>query len=148
MNLSHVLRVSAVLWAIWGLFHLSLLGIIVLLSQEHPVGAFQAVPEVVGFDMFGMANRLAVIASLKQHAFNLGWIGAAVTVGSVFVWKKNVNAIFFCALLGGFADLGYFLFVDLPGFADPPGPQMTYICVAAIASSFYVYFKSDKLKAL
>jgi len=43
----------------------------------------------------------------------------------------------FNAFLGGFADLGYFLFVDLAGYADPPGPQMTYICATAIALSLY-----------
>jgi len=143
-----VLRASAVLWAIWGVFHLSLGSLLIFISQEYPVGVFESVPELVEFELFGMANRLAVIGSLKQLVFNLAWVGAAVTIGSVYIWKKNAHAIFFCAILGGLSDLGYFLFIDLPGFADPPGPQMTYICIAAIASSFFVYFKSDRLKAL
>ena len=66
-------------------------------------------------------------------------------IGAIFVWRKNRNAIFFNAIVAGFADTGYFLFLDLGDFVLAPGPQMTYICASAIILSFYVYFKSDKL---
>ena len=149
MNLSAILKLSSVLWAIWGLFHLTLgIAMVVLFAQGHPNGDFRGIPAVVDFTMFQMESPFPVMASLKQHGYNLAWIGLVVSIGSVYVWRKNVLAIFFCALVGGFSDLGYFVFVDLAGLAVTPGPEMTYICAAAIVTSFFVYFKSDKLKAL
>ena len=149
MKLSSILRVSSVLWAIWGLFHL-MIGVvmIVLLAKGHPTGDFHEIPAVVDFEMLQMQNPFAVIATLKHHSFNLAWAGAVVSIGSVYVWRKSANAIFLCALVGGLMDVGYFVFVALPGFAFTPGPEMTYICAAAIVSSFYAYFKSDRLKTI
>ncbi len=48
----------------------------------------------------------------------------------------------------GLADFGCFIFVDLLGYADPLGPQMTYIMATAIALSLYVYVKADRLRSL
>lgn len=142
-----LLRTSAALWAVWGAFHLVLgVAIVALLAQEHPNGLFEAIPGLVTFDMGGQENTFAVIASLKQHGYNLAWIGGAVTVGCVYVWKRRRAAIISCAVLGGFADLGYFVFNDLPGYAEPPGPQMTYICAAAIATSMVAYLATDRLR--
>ncbi len=143
-----LLRASAVLWAVWGLFHL-FIGIYLLLAlrADNPVGALAEIPTVLDFSFMGTPARFVVVPSLEQHMYNLAWLGAAVTAGCVYVWRRNRHAIFFNAILGGSADLGYFIFVDLPGYADPPGPQMTYICAAAIALSFYAYFSRDRLSA-
>jgi hypothetical protein len=139
-----VLRGSAVLWAIWGIFHLFIGAYLLwVLHAEHPVGQLAEIPAVLDFGFMGTPARFATVASLKQHSFNLAWIGVAVTVGSVFVWRRNPLGIFFNAILGGCADLGYFLFVDLSGYADPPGPQMTYICATAIALSLYGFFRQS-----
>ena len=78
----------------------------------------------------------------------MGWFGLVTLVGSVFVWRKSVHAIFLCALVGGFGDFGYFLFIDLADLAIPPGPQMTWISAAAILLSFYAYFRSNRLQEL
>lgn len=143
-----LLRGSAVLWAIWGLFHLFIgIYLLLLLRGEHPVGQLADIPAVLDFSFMGTPARYAAVANLEQHSYNLAWFGAAVAVGCVYVWRGNRYAIFFTAIVGGFADLGYFLFVDLPGYADPPGPQMTYICATAIALSFYAYFSRDKSSA-
>jgi len=146
MKLSNVLKVSAVLWAIWGVFHLFIgVASAVLFIKGHPVGQFEAFPEVMNITMFNMQSPFAPIATLVQHSYNLAWAGLIVTIGSIYVWKQNKTAIFLSALIGGLFDLGYFVFVDLGGYASFPGPQMTYICASAIVLSFYAYFKSDKL---
>lgn len=143
-----MLKAASVLWVIWGLFHvLGGIMVITLLNGEHPNGSLSSVPGVVNIDFMGQESPFAVIASLKQHGFNLAWIGVLVTIGAVYVWKRNKVAIFACAIVGGFADLGYFLYVDLAGYAETPGPEMTYIMGTAIILAFFVYFKSDKLKA-
>ncbi|MCG8467654.1 MAG: hypothetical protein MJB57_05505, partial [Gemmatimonadetes bacterium] len=95
-----------------------------------------------------MSYPSAVVATLEQHAFNLGWFGLVTLVGSVYVWRRSVAAIFLCALVGGLGDLGYFLFIDLGDLAVPPGPQMTWISGSAIVSSLLVYFRTDRLEAL
>lgn len=46
------------------------------------------------------------------------------------------------ALVGGLADVGYFIFMDLGGFVNfLPGTLMTIFSALAIATSFYAYFK-------
>ena len=136
-----LLRSSAVLWVVWGSFHL-LLGIALMafIGAEHPIGQLSEIPELLEVTMMDNPARFASVASLKQHAYNLAWIGAVVTVGAGFVWKGDPRGIFFNAVVAGFADLGYFIFFDLAGYADPPGPQMTWICVGAIVLSLVAYF--------
>ena len=148
-NLSIILKISAVLWVVWGAAHI-LFGVFILtpLLQGNTAAAVQGIAGKVMLSSLQIQYPPAVTAILMQHAFNLGWFGIVTLVGGIFVWRKNKNAIFLCAIVGGLADTGYFLFVDLGGFALPPGPQMTYICAVAITSSFYVYFKSDKLTAI
>ena len=145
-TLSTLLKTSAILWAIWGVFHLFIgIATLVLFNNGHPSGDFQSIPEMLNFTMFGNESQFPPLATLKQHAFNLAWIGLIVTIGSVYVWKKDKIAILTCAIIGGFADLGYFIYVDLPGYAISPGPEMTYIMATAIILAFFAYFKSDKL---
>ncbi len=144
-----MLRIASVLWGIWGAFHLFIgVALLMVIAAGHPDGQLASIPGVVNIMMMGNEGRFAVIPSLEQHAFNLAWFGVVVGVGCVYVWRRRAEAIFVCTLVGGFADLGYFLYVDLPGYADPPGPQMTYIMASAIALSLYAYFKSDTLRAI
>jgi len=140
-----LLRSSAVLWVVWGIFHLLLgIALVVFVGAEHPTGQLWEIPELLDITMMDNPARFAAIASLKQHAYNLAWIGAVVTVGASFVWRGNPLGIFFNALVAGFADLGYFIFFDLAGYADPPGPQMTWICIGAIVLSFAAHFGSQR----
>ncbi|MGB0876055.1 MAG: hypothetical protein ACPGVY_13625 [Mycobacterium sp.] len=139
------LRVAAVLWFVWGVFHVIVgITVIQLLAGEHPEGALSSVPAVVDVEFFGTDSTFAIIASLQQNGFNLAWFGLIVTIASVFVWRVCKLAVVTSIVVGGLADLGYFLYVDLPGYAEPPGPQMTYIMVAAIGLSVYAYFTSDR----
>ncbi len=146
--MSKLLKASAVLWGIWGIFHLMVGGFLLfLLFQGRTADALHGIAGTVELATLQLDYPTAVVATLKQHAFNLGWFGLATSVGSIFVWRTNVSAIFFCAIVGGLGDLGYFLFIDLEGLAVPPGPQMTWISAAAIILSFLGYFKSERQTA-
>lgn len=137
---AYLFRGSAVLWVIWGVFHLALgVALVWFIGAEHPSGQLESLPAVFDVEMAGNPSQFATIAFLKQHTYNLAWIGLVVTVGAVWVWRGDPRAVFFNAIIAGFADLGYFAFVDLAGYADPPGPQMTYICVSAIVLSLAAY---------
>lgn len=86
-------------------------------------------------------------AVIGQHGFNLLWIGIVTFISAFFIWKGNRNAIFLAALVGGLADLGYFLFLDLGGHVNfAPGTVMSLVSFSAIILSFYGNFKASKLK--
>ena len=78
----------------------------------------------------------SVMALFCQHGQNLAWFGAVTLICAAWVWRGSRPAIYLAALVGGMADLAYFLFIDLGGYSLPPGPQMTYICAAAIVLGF------------
>ena len=147
--MTKLLKVSAILWAVWGAFHV-FVGVFlwVLLAQGKTAEALHGIAGTVPLEELQMAYPFAAVATLKQHAFNLAWFGLVTLVGSIWVWRLNAYAIFLCALVGGLGDLGYFVFIDLPGLATPPGPQMTWISGAAILLSLYVYFASGRLEHL
>lgn len=89
---------------------------------------------------------LAVSAILQLLGWFLLWVGSVVTIAGWFVWKKNKSAIFLAAIVGGFSDMGYFIFIDLNGWASLPGKSMTYICVTSIAISFWAYWKIEQIR--
>lgn len=56
-----------------------------------------------------------------------------------------MTAVWVTALIGGLADIGYFLFVDLGGFVNfVPGTVMTLISAAAIVLSGWVWISCRK----
>ena len=62
-------------------------------------------------------------------------------MGGIFIWRGSVTGIFVTALIGGLADLGYFLFLDLGGYVRfLPGTVMTLVSSSAIILSFAAYF--------
>ena len=149
MNSSISLKISSVLWAVWGVFHFIMgIALIYLLALGNEALSIEAIandPLMVGT----LTEYAPIItATLKQHSWNLAWFGLVTTVGSIYIWKRSVNAIFLCALVGGLADLGYFIFVDLDGLAPPVGTAMTLFSGGAIILSFYAYFKSNKFQDL
>lgn len=99
-----------------------------------------AITPVVPLEALQVEYSQSVSAILWQHAWNLAWAGLVTLIGAVFIWRQSVIAIFVTAMIGGLFDTGYFLAIDLPGLAAFPGPQMTYICAAAIILSFAAYF--------
>ena len=135
-----LLRTSAVLWIVWGLVH-ALAGIMTISMIGDPAAAIGSIADAVNPELLQANYHAAVGGVLGQHGFNLLWFGVATSIGAFFVWKKNVTAIFVVAMVGGFADIGYFLFLDLGGFVNfVPGTIMTLICLSAVLTSFYAYY--------
>jgi len=147
--LSTFLKVSAVLWIIWGIVHI-LAGVLTL--KGHFAGdissSIAGIADATDPASIQMNYPGAASAIIAQHGFNLLWIGIVTFICGFYVWKKNVNAIFLAAITGGLADVGYFLFLDLGGYVNfMPGTLMTIFSGTAIILSFYAYFKSDKMAA-
>lgn len=134
---ANILKVSAILWILWGLVH-AFAGIIVLSSDAS--GGFQAIADAVPPADLASDYHPAAGGILNQHGWNLGWFGVATVIGAVLIWRGNVTAIWVTGMVGGLADLGYLLFVDFPGYVHFfPGTLMTFISGAAILLSFWVW---------
>ena len=134
------LKVAAVLWLVWGLVHL-LAGILVLANDAS--GGFQAILDAVDPDALEAEYHVGVGGFLNQHGWNLGWFGIATIVGSALIWRQNITAIWVTGMVGGLADVGYLLFVDLPGYVNFfPGTTMTVVSGLAVALSFWVWFSA------
>jgi len=148
-NLSILLKVSTVLWIIWGLIHI-LAGVMTMkeILTEDISSAIEGIADAVDSASLQMDYPKAAGAVIGQHGFNLLWIGLVTFISAFFIWKGNKNAIFLAAICGGLADLGYFLFMDLGGYVKfIPGTVMTIVSSLAIITSFYAYFKSEKLNS-
>ena len=138
-----LLRIAAVLWIIWGLVHI-LAGVLTMnaVISGDIAAAIGGIADAVSAATLAMDYPAAAGAILGQHGFNLMWIGV-VTLGAAFyIWKGSRTAILLAALVGGLADVGYFLFMDLGGYVKfVPGTLMTLVSFSAIVLSFIVYFK-------
>ena len=134
-------RSAAVLWVIWGLVHM--LAAAIILSSDAS-GAAAGVADAVDPALLQHDYHPAVGAILNQHGWNLGWIGLVTVLCAPYVWRGNFQAIALAALVGGMADIGYFLFLDLGGFVNfMPGTVMTIVSSSAVLLSFGAYF-SDR----
>lgn len=138
-----MLKTAAILWVIWGLVHL-FAGVLILTSDT--VSGFQAIADGVDPAPLALDYPNAVGGILNQHAWNLAWFGLATIVGAVFIWRSNLTAIWVTGMVGGLADLGYLLFVDIPGYVNFfPGTVMTFVSGAAVILSFSVWL-TDRRK--
>ncbi|MEM9680926.1 MAG: hypothetical protein AAF901_11445 [Bacteroidota bacterium] len=140
---STFLKISAILWIIWGLVHVfaGVMTIKFILSGDIS-SAISGIADAVDPLIIQMDYPEAAGAVIGQHGFNLFWIGLVTFICAFYIWKRNTNSIFLAALVGGLADLGYFLFMDLVGYVKfVPGTVMTLVSSAAIILSFYAYFK-------
>ncbi|MEO1366926.1 MAG: hypothetical protein AAFX50_07085 [Acidobacteriota bacterium] len=134
-----VFRLIAILWFIWGAVHI-LAGVMTLSSDTAKAvqGIADAVDPALLLDVTYPAAAGGVI---DQHGFNLLWFGVVTAVCAFFVWRGSMGALFIAALVGGLADVGYFVFIDLAGFAKFfPGTVMTIVSGTAIAASLWVYW--------
>lgn len=137
-----LLRVTSVLWVIWGLVHV--LAGVVTIGRDTP-DAVAGIADAVDPQTLQMVYPDAAGAVINQHGFNLAWIGAVTTICAVFVWRRAQPAIYLAALVAGLADIGYFLFMDLGGHVHfLPGTLMTLICAAAIAMSGFVVWREHR----
>ena len=132
-----MLKIACVLWIIWGLVHL-FAGIMVLSSDA--TGGFQAIADAVPSEMLVADYHAAVGGILNQHAWNLAWFGIVTIIGGGLIWRGNLTAVWVTGMVGGLADLGYLLFVDVPGYVNFfPGTVMTIVSASAIVLSFWVW---------
>ncbi|MEM9829330.1 MAG: hypothetical protein AAF944_01755 [Bacteroidota bacterium] len=149
-NFSLFLKISAVLWFVWGAVHM-FAGVMTdnfILSGDI-AGAVSGIADAVDPDTLQANYPDAAGAVIGQHGFNLLWIGLTTLICSFFVWKGNSNAIFLAAITGGLADLGYFLFMDLGGYVNfMPGTVMTLVSSGAIILSFTAHFKTKNQVAI
>ena len=137
---SLALKAAAVLWVIWGLVHM-LAGLIVIPADA--AGGFAAIADAVDSNALAAAYHPAVNGILDQHGWNLLWGGLVTIVGAVFIWRRNFTAIWVTGMVGGLLDLGYLVFVDIPGFVNfVPGTVMTIVSGSAIALSFWVWLSN------
>jgi hypothetical protein len=145
-NFSFLLKISTILWFIWGIVHI-LAGVLTMnfvLSGDIS-SSIAGIADAVDASTLQLEYPKAAGAVIGQHGFNLFWIGLTTFICAFFIWKGNKNAIFLAAITGGLADLGYFLFLDLGGFVNfVPGTIMTIVSSLAIITSFYAYFKNRK----
>lgn len=139
-NQSLALKITAILWIVWGLVHI-LAGVLTI-SQDSE-GAVAGIADAVDPALIAGDFHPAVGAVLNQHGFNLLWIGLTTTICAIFIWRGNLTAIFIAALTGGLADVGYFVFMDLGGFVNfVPGTVMTLISATAILVSLWIWMQS------
>ncbi|MEM6780841.1 MAG: hypothetical protein AAF569_03160 [Pseudomonadota bacterium] len=137
---SILLKISCVLWVIWGVVH-ALAGVMTIISDTGD--AVSAIAD--GVDpavMTAVSYPEAVGGIINQHGWNLLWGGLVTIVGGVFIWRGSAAAIFISALVGGLLDVGYFVFIDLAGYNNfVAGTIITIISASAIILSFYAYYQ-------
>jgi len=137
-----LLRTAAVLWVIWGFVHM-LAGVLTISGDT--TEAVQSIADGVDEASLEFDYPDAVGAIINQHGFNLLWIGAVTVVCAFFVWRRSVAAVFLAALVGGLADVGYFVFLDVGGYVNfVPGTLMTIFSATAIITSFVAYFTTER----
>ena len=132
-----LLRISTILWIVWGMVHAAA-GVLTISADA--TGALQAIADAVDPASLEMPYPAALDGLINQHGFNLLWFGVVTVVCGVFIWRGSTVAIFLAALVGGLADAGYFIFVDLGGFVKfVPGTLMTLVSSGAIITSVWAY---------
>jgi hypothetical protein len=144
-----LLKASSILWVIWGIVHI-LAGILTMkgVLTGDISSSIAGIADSVNPSTIQMDYSKASGAIIGQHGFNLFWVGIVTLISAIFIWKGNHTAILLAAIVGGLADLGYFLFLDLGGFVNfIPGTVMTIFSLTAIITSFYAYFKTRKLNS-
>ena len=144
MNPSLILKIVAVLWALWGIVHIFAGAATITFANSGEIGtAIGGIADAVSGEELDQSYPDALAGILGQHGFNLLWIGLTTLIGSFWVWKQKWLAVGLAALVGGLADLGYFLFLDLGGYVNfIPGTFMTLISGSALILSLIAYRKS------
>lgn len=149
-NVSILLKISAVLWIVWGLVHVfaGIMTIQFIISGDI-ASSISGIADAIDPNSVQMTYPDAAGAIIGQHGFNLFWVGMVTFISAFYIWKSNKNAIFLAAITGGLTDLGYFIFLDLGGYVHfMPGTFMTIVSGSAIILSLYAHFKMKKENTL
>lgn len=134
------LKAAAVLWVVWGGVHV-LAAFMIVPAEPH--AAVAAILDRVDPARLAAAYPAELSGILSQHGWNLGWFGIVTVIGAVFIWRGRMAAVWVTGLIGGLADVGYFLFIDLGGYANfLPGTLMTIVSATAIVLSFWVWLSN------
>lgn len=135
-----VLKIISVLWMIWGFVHV--FAGVVTVARPAP-DSVAGVADAIDRAEFTGSYHPAADALINQHGFNLFWIGLATMVCAVLIWRNTPNLLYvllLAAIVGGLADVGYFVFMDLGGFVNfMPGTVMTLVSASAILLSIWVW---------
>lgn len=127
-------KIISSLWFFWGIVHI-LFGILIMNGDV--AYAINEIGNAVTVPVLKYSSVAEAI--MNQHGWNLTWFGVITIIGSVFIWCGNNTALWVSAMIGGLADLGYFIFLDLGGFVKfLPGTLMTIIALTAIVMSVIV----------
>ena len=130
------------LWVVWGFVHVAA-GVLTLAAE--PAAKFSGIADAVDPATLTLQYPSAVAAIANQHAFNLLWFGAVTLIAGIFIWRGSRNALWLAALVGGLADIGYFVFLDLGGFVKfVPGTLMTIVSGTAIVLSAVVLSRQQE----
>lgn len=84
------LKLSAVLWVVWGAVHAFACGMII---SGDTASGFQAIADAVPPQIMSLDYPEAVGGILNQHAWNLLWDGLGTIIGAIFIWRGNLTAI-------------------------------------------------------
>lgn len=113
---------------------------VITISFDTP-DAFEGIAAAVDPALLVGPYHEAIGAVINQHGLNLLWIGAFTLVGAAYIWRSSITALFFIGIIGGLADIGYFVFMDVGGFVNfVPGTVMTLVSSAAIILRLVAYF--------
>ena len=135
---TNLFRVVTVLWVVWGLVHV--LAGVMTIAQGAP-NSIAGIADAVDPAVFHATYHAATDALINQHGFNLLWIGLTTAVAAVFVWRQSLRAALVAGFVGGLADIGYFVFMDLGGFVHfVPGTVMTLVSASAILLSLWLWW--------
>jgi len=136
-------KIISILWIVWGFVHV-FAGILTMKGYltGDIAASISGIADAIDPSLLQMNYPQAAGAVIANHGFNLFWIGMVTFISGFLIWKGNKHAVFLAAIVGGLADLAYFLFMDLGGFVNfVPGTVMTIISATAIALSIFVYSK-------
>ena len=114
-NVTWWFRTSSILWGIWGAVHIfaGVMTLAFLFSGETAEAVHGIASKIELAELQQAEYPAAVSAILSQHGFNLLWFGAVTALASPLVWRGKEFAVLIASLVGGLADSGYFLFIDL-----------------------------------
>lgn len=140
---SLLLRIISILWVVWGFVHV--FAGAVTMSRDTPDAIAGVADAVDPAELVGTYHA-ATGALINQHGFNLFWIGLVTMVCAVLIWRGGRHlsyTLLLAAIVGGLADVGYFVFMDLGGFVNfMPGTVMTIFSGSAIVLSVWVWWNA------
>ena len=96
-KLSTLLKVSAVLWIIWGLVHI-FAGIMTVkgVLTDDISASVSGIADKVDPTTLQMDYPKAAGAIIGQHGFNLLWIGLVTFLAAFYIWKGNNACYLYC----------------------------------------------------